>query len=53
MFLVVWLWKSASLGGVRRLGVDHVSTFYISMLDLAPKNTQLATAVEVEDEEEE
>ena len=31
----------------------RTSTFYISMLELVPKNARLATTVEAEDEEEE
>ena len=31
----------------------RTSIFYISILELVPKNTRLATIVEVEDEEEE
>ena len=31
----------------------RTSTFYISMLELVPKNARLATIVEAEDEEEE
>jgi hypothetical protein len=42
MFLVAWWWKSARLGGVRDLGVDHVKLTNKPMQQLTMHTSQIS-----------